>query len=236
MYPNDALVLTFSRNVFYRRLHFLALAALALNIIVIGALVWTLVYLLKNPVKPLYFATDDVSRLVKIVPVTEPNMSLEEVTNWVSEAVEAAYSYDFTNYREQLQNAQKYFTTYGWSEYMKALSLSGNLRSLSIRKQIVQAQVINLPNNPIRKIMEGNLSSDQRQYAWKFELPVLITYSMPPYDGSNQFQNALTVTVLVRRLPILQGYMGLGVEQMVSAMATTAVANPVQTISNTATE
>jgi len=211
--------LTFSRNVFYRRLHFLALGVLALNVIVIAALIWTLVYLLKNPVKPLYFATDDVSRLIKIIPVTEPNMSLDEVIVWTKHAVEAAYSYDFKNYPEQLQSAQKYFTKYGWLEYMKALSLSGNLRALSIRKQVIQAQVLDLPNNPIKKITEGNLNSDQHQYAWKFEMPVLITYSMPPYDGSNQFQNAAIVTILVRRLPILEGYMGLGIEQMIYAIA-----------------
>src|SRR5262245_29433964 len=127
MSSNDALVLILSRNAFYRRLYILALAATALNLVVICMLGASLGYLLKNPVRPLYFAADEVGRLIQIVPVNVPNMSTEEVTKWTVDAVQAAYSYDYINYRAQLQSVEKYFTRYGWGKYMQALSLSGNL-------------------------------------------------------------------------------------------------------------
>lgn len=212
MNPRDALALVFARNAFYRRMHFLALGALGFCLIAIGILITTLVYLVSNPAQPIYFAADEVGRLVQIIPVNTPNMSNADVSAWAQEAAQAAYSYDYINYRAQIQNAEKYFTTYGWSKYMSALTLSGNLRALTARKQIILAQAI----APPKIIGEGLLGG---AYAWKFQMPMLVTYSMPPYDGSSQFSNALVVTMIVQRQEILKGYKGLGVVQLISQLA-----------------
>ncbi|MBX3708607.1 MAG: DotI/IcmL/TraM family protein [Gammaproteobacteria bacterium] len=223
----DALVLIFSRNAFYQRLHFLALGALTLSILVIITLMFALIYLLKNPVHPLYFAADEVGRLIRIVPVNMPNMSAEEVTAWAKEAVEAAYSYDYINYRRQLQSAEKYFTEYGWSKYMSALSLSNNLLALKQRKQIVLAQVIRQPKIVSQGLLGG-------AYAWKFEMPLLVTYSEPPYDDKSQFSNALTITAIVQRQEILKGYKGLGIVQLIASFASSGASQPLG-ISSTST-
>jgi len=213
MRSNDALVMVLSRNAFYKRLHILALGTLFLNIIVILMLVGILGYLLKNPAKPLYFSADSVSRLIQIVPVNVPNMSNEDVVAWTVNAVQSAYSYDYINYRAELQRAQKYFTNYGWSKYMSALGLSGNLRALTNRKQVVIAQIVAPPKLLGQGILAGAL-------AWRFELPLLVFYTMPPYDGTNQFSNALVVTATVQRQPILQGDKGLGIVQLIFNMPT----------------
>src|SRR5580700_7831021 len=105
MDANDTLVMVFSRNAFYKRLHYLVLAAFFLGLFVIVFLMLTLHYLYRNPTRPIYFATDNVGRLIYIVPVNTPNMTPDEVTAWVINAVEAANSYDFINFRAQLQDA-----------------------------------------------------------------------------------------------------------------------------------
>src|SRR5207249_4213020 len=109
-----------------------------------------------------------------------PNMSTENVTAWTVNAVQCAYSYDYINYREQLQAAEKYFTNYGWSKYMDALANSNNLRALTNRKEVILAQAISTP----KLLGQGMLAG---AFAWKFEMPLLVIYSLPPYDGSNQF-------------------------------------------------
>lgn len=223
----DALVLIFLRNSFYKRLHFLALGALTLSIFVIITLIIALIYLLKNPAHPIYFAADEVGRLIQIIPVNTPNMSTEEVMAWTREAVEAVYSYDYINYRKQLQEAEKYFTTYGWTNYMNALRLSNNLLGLTQRKQILLAQVI----APPKIIGQGLLSG---AYAWKFEMPLLVTYTEPPYDNKSQFSNALTASVIVQRQEILKGYKGLGIVQLVFSFATSNTNQPTE-ISNVST-
>lgn len=226
MSNNDALVLIFSRNAFYKHLHFLVLGVLALTWVVIIGLTFMLAFIWKNPPKPLYFATDDVGRLIQNVPINTPNMSPEEVEAWVKDAVIAATSYDYINYRSQLQNAQKYFTSYGWSNYMKALTLSGNLRALTARKQIVIGNVSWGMNLLAQGILGGS-------YAWKFQMPVLITYQTPPYDKSSnaEFSNSLNVTVVVRRLSELEGYKGMAVVQFVAEAATEETVQQTKSIS-----
>src|SRR3990167_8587940 len=175
MNGEDALVLIFARNAFYKRLHYLALTAFFSSLLVMGFLIGILIFLIRNPTQPLYFPTDNISRLIQETPVNKPNMTNEEVVAWTIEAVQSAYSYDFVNYRLQLQTAEKYFTHYGWSEYMKALTASLNLVALTQRKQIVIAKVVDKP----KELAEGLLGG---AYAWKFQMPILVTYWGPPYD------------------------------------------------------
>jgi len=216
---NDALVLILSRNAFYKRLHILALFAFFLNILVIIMLSSALGWLLKNPVKPLYFAADEVGRLIQITPVNIPNMSEDKMIAWTVNAVQSALSYDYINYREQLQKVENYFTRYGWNKYMDALSLSGNMRALTVRKQIVLAQVVEKPN----LLGQGMLAG---AYAWKIRMPLLVIYTMPPYDGSNQFSNALVVDATVQRQKILEGDNGLGIVQLIFKMPDASQVQP----------
>lgn len=209
MHTQDPLVLVFSRNAFYRRMHFLALGAFLLSVIVIIILSGVLYFLVYNPTKPIYFATDSLGRLIKVVPVTEPNMSTAEVGAWAIEAVQAAFSYDYVNYPAQLQAAQKYFTNYGWAKYMKSLTQSNNLNSVTTDKTILLGQVVEAP----RLIAQGILSG---AYAWKFQLPMLATLWKPPYDDTTKIRNSWLVTVVVQRQPILQSYKGLGIVQVIA--------------------
>lgn len=225
MEANDALVMVFARNAFYKRLHYLALAAFALALVVIGVLIGVIIYLMEHPVSPLFFATDEVGRLIKIIPVNQPNMPIDDVKAWTIEAVEAAYSYDYINYRSQLQDAQKYFTSYGWTKYMGALQASNNLLALTDKKMVVIAKVA----GPLKLVTQGILGGS---YAYKFEMPVLVTYWRPPYNETSKFSNPLLVSVIVQRREILQSYKGLGVVQIIGELISSA--QP-QTISGSST-
>lgn len=209
----DALAMIYSRNAFYRAKYRLILGVSAIGLLLIITLMGVLVYLVKHPPHPLYFATDDAGRFIQQIPGQQPNMTTPEVAIWVTQAVEAAYSYDFINYRLQLQNAQKYFTDYGWHQYMRGLEASNNLLALAQRKFVVIAKVVNTP----KLIAEGPLGKSGT-YAWKFEMPVLVTYLTPPYDDKSKFENPLIVTVVVSRQDILASYKGLGIVQMIGTL------------------
>jgi intracellular multiplication protein IcmL len=227
MADQDGLVLVFARNTFYQRLHYLALVVFAMCLIVIVILISTLYVLMQNPAHPLYFAADEVGRLIKIIPVNKPNMADEDVVSWTVDAVQASYSYDYINYRVQLEEAQKYFTNYGWSKYFSALVASNNLLAIIQRKMIGLAQVVGPPKLLQKGLLGGAV-------AWKFQIPVLVTYALPPYDDKSSFLNPLVVTVIVQRQPPLEGYKGLGVVQMIGALQAEAGGQP-QEISGTQT-
>lgn len=213
MANEDAIIMVYLRNAFYKRKYHLVLGVYVLSLFVIFFLISMLIYLLKHPTRPLYFPADDVARLIRDVPVQQANMSNDEVVAWVTNAVEAAYSYDFMNYRQQLQQAQKYFIDYGWHNYMKGLTASNNLLALTQKKMVAIAKVVQTP-----KLLNQGPLGNEGALAWKFEMPVLVTYLQPPYDTKSQFQNPLVVTVIVQRQKILQSYKGLGIVQMVGKL------------------
>jgi intracellular multiplication protein IcmL len=209
---NDAIVLIQLRNDFYRKKFYLLLGIFSLCLIVMCLLAGVLVYLIKNPTRPIYFVADSVGRLIYDVPLIQPNMSIEAVTAWTVEAVEAAYTYNYINFRSQLQDSEKYFTRYGWQEYMRGLTASNNLLALSQRKMLFIAKVI----GPPKLMTEGILGG---AYAYKFEMPVLVSYLSPPYDnviGKSRFDNALLVDVIVQRQKILSSYKGLAILQLLA--------------------
>jgi hypothetical protein len=216
----DASVMVQLRNQFYKQKYHYAISIFLLCFILIGILISMLVYVVKHPPEPLYFATDEAGRFLLDIPLTQPNMTTDEVRDWVVQAVEAAYSYDYKNYHTQLQNAQRYFVDFGWRSYMQGLKASNNLLALTTRKQVVIAKVLPTP----KLIAEGPLGK-AKTYAWKFEMQVLVTYLVPPaYDDKTRIQNPLIVTVLVERQTLLSSYKGLGIVQLIGSLAQTGAA------------
>lgn len=213
METSNALSIVFARNAFYRRMHFLVLGALVLCLFAIVFLIMTLIYLTRNPPYPLFFATDKVGRLINVIPVTTPNMSTDDVIKWTINSVQQAFSLDFINYRAQLQSSEKYFTPYGWNNYMQALTQTNNLLAITQRRLIVVAQVVGPPKILAQGILAG-------AYAWRFQMPMLVTYMYPPFDKNSRYSNPLNVNVIVQRQPVLQSADGLGIVQIISTLAT----------------
>jgi intracellular multiplication protein IcmL len=211
----DAIVLVHTRNEFYKRKFHWVVAVFFLGLIAIVGLSCMLVYLTRNPIHPLYFITDNAGRIIQDIPIQQPNMSAADVAVWAENAVIAANSYDYANFHAQLQRAQKYFTDYGWRNYMKGLQASNNLEALTKRKLIFLAKI----SGPPKLSHEGRIGKKQT-YAWQFQIPVLITYLLPPYDGQtgkSKFENSYVFTVLVMRQSMLTSYKGLGIVQIVGA-------------------
>ncbi len=90
---------------------------------------------------------------------------------------------------------------------MKAVQKTGNLVALNKRQMIFVGKVQGQP----KLINEGVLAG---AYAWKFEMPLYITYMQPPYDDASSFTNPLIANVIVQRQTILQSTDGLGIVQL----------------------
>lgn len=211
---DDVLAKIQLRNLFYQKKYYFAVGTYILTILAIVILSFVLYYLIKRPSEPLYFVADRAGRLLVETPLSVRNMTTENVAAWASEAVIAANAYDFVNYPEQLQNAQKYFTAYGWREYMDGLRASNNLLALTQRKFVITAKIA----GGLKLLTEGILAG---AYAWKFQVPLLVTYSYPPYDDKSSFQNPLQLTVIVQRQKMLTSYQGLGIVQMIGTIVST---------------
>ena len=205
----DALALIQERNEFYKRKYHQILGLILLSLIIIGVLLTVFFSLWRNTTRPFYFLANDVGSFMQEIPTTQP-FPTDQVIAWTIEAVQSGLTFDFVNYRAQMQDAQKYFTDYSWQQFMSALVASNNILTLTERKWIFIAKVVNKP-------VVKNAGVIRNFYAWRLQVPVLMTFLRPPtYDKSTAIYNAWEFDVVVTRQPLLQSYKGLAVYSIIN--------------------
>ncbi len=203
---DDTLKTVMMRNDFYRdgqhRLFLILVLSIAVNMILSGLLF----YMISHPPMPKYFATSINGRITPLTPMNEPNQSDSSILQWANQAAIAAFSYNFVNYRAELQSASGYFTADGWENFLSALKDSNNLASVRAKKLVVSAVATSAPVFLQKGLVNG-------RYSWRVQMPVLVTYQ----SASEFTQQNLTVTMLVTRVSTLNSPRGIGIAQFISA-------------------
>lgn len=192
------------KNSFYKDSYNKVLFTLLLSVGIIFALASTISYLILNPPPPKFFATSINGRITPLFPLGEPNQSDSAVLQWANQAAIAAYTYNFVNYRQELQAASGYFTDDGWSQFISALQSSGALKTVRQKKLIVSAVATRAPII----LQKGPLAG---RYSWRIQMPILITY-----QSASEFQQVRSVvTLLVTRISTLKSVRGIGISQFI---------------------
>lgn len=193
------------RNNFYRdnfrRLMVFCLLLLAL----IGALCGYIYYQEQNKPKPQYFATTHDGKLIKLLPLNQPNLTTNALLQWAVEAATAAYTFNFVDYRKRLQDVRIYFTKLGYQNFLQALTDSRNLEAVKSKKLVVSA----VPTGAPVVLREGVTSSGF--YAWQVQFPMLLTYQ----SASDLINQNIMVTMLITRVPTLESAKGIGIASFV---------------------
>jgi intracellular multiplication protein IcmL len=206
MANEDAVQLVKLRHEFYRDNYRKIMWLLLFCVLIILVLGGGLFYVVSNPPKPQYFATTTDGRISPLVPLDQPNLSTSALLQWANTAAVAAYTYNFVNYRQALQEASEYFTPDGWTAFMDALNVTNNLNALIEKKLIVSAVATGAPVVLQQGLLEGT-------YAWKVQMPILVTY-----QSASQFsQQSLVLTLLIVRISTLNSARGVGIAQFVAS-------------------
>jgi len=192
------------RNYFYQRVYQQMFQILAVLAGIILMSVFVIYYLVTNPPQPEYFATTSSGKLIKLQPLSQPNLSRSALVQWVTEAIVESNSYDYANYRKQLQRASKYFTAKGYNSFTEALRSSGTLDLVKERKLLVRATVTESP------VITGEATFNGR-YAWKIEVPV----SLSAENNSERRAEAYFATVVVIRASTLEFQEGVAINQII---------------------
>lgn len=188
---NGALELIILRNAFYRDNYRRAVMSFLLLVIVNVVLAGAIVYKIVSPPKPQYFATTADGRMINWHPLSDPAVPDSFVTQWAANAVIQSFSLDFIHWRHQLQKASDNFTNYGWKTFLAALKKSNNLTTLSSLKMVSNATLTGAPKVLKEEIVDG-------RYAWKIEMPILVTYT----NGTRSIPMPMDVTLIVLRVPV----------------------------------
>lgn len=205
----DALTTVTLRNQFYkdgqRRIVLALLISVGANIL-LGSVMG---YLITHPPEPRYFATSINGRITPLYPLTEPNQSDSAVLQWANQAAIAAFTYNFVNYRDELQASSGFFTAEGWDQFLTALQQSNNLDAVKAKKLIVSAVATRAPIILQKGILNG-------KYSWRVQMPILVTYQ----SASEFTQQNNVVTLLITRVSTLNSPRGIGISQFVVGPAT----------------
>ncbi|RNC78755.1 type IVB secretion system apparatus protein IcmL/DotI [Piscirickettsia salmonis] len=174
------------RNDFYRdnfrRVSLILLISILINVALLAAFI---VSLSSRP-EPKYFATTSNGQLIKLHSLSFPVMNDSAVISWLSDIVPNINSLDFLNYRTQIREKRKYFTSYGWEQYLKAFQPI--VEKIRDNKYVARAVVSDVPV----VIQKGNING---VYSWRLQVPMIITYQQ---GASRDTQNVIW-TVLIQR-------------------------------------
>jgi intracellular multiplication protein IcmL len=199
---DDALELVRMRNNFYRDNYRRAIAALLLMVLVNLLLVAGVIYQMVNRPHPQYFATTADGKLIQLSPLNDPMVSQEFLLQWANQAAVAAYTYDFVNYRQQLQKASEYFTPEGWKNFQDILKQSKNLNTVIDQKLTVNAVATGAPVITQRGILNG-------RFAWKVQIPLLVTYQNP----NRVINQSVLVNMIITRVSVLDFPRGIAIAE-----------------------
>ncbi len=208
----DALTVVTLRNKFYkdsqRKVIFALLIAILVNL-VLGSM---LVYIITHPPAPKYFATSINGRITPLFPLDQPNQSDSAVLQWANQAAIASFTYNFVNYRDELQASSGFFTPEGWDQFLNALQQSNNLDAVKAKKLIVSAVATRAPIILQKGVLNGSFS-------WRVQMPILVTYQ----SASEFTQQNNVVTMLITRVSTLNSPRGIGISQFVVGPASGGV-------------
>lgn len=152
-----------------------------------------------------YFAVSTDGQILPLNALDEPTLSTSQVLTWVTNAVTKSYTFSFANYRSELQSSRDLFTAEGWEGFQQALQESGNLRAVIDNKFVTTAA----PRGAPVVVGEGYVNG---AYAWRIELPVLVTYQ----SGNTRNTQDLLVTAVVVRRSELEHPQGVGIAQIIA--------------------
>ncbi|MFA5959477.1 MAG: type IVB secretion system apparatus protein IcmL/DotI [Tatlockia sp.] len=208
----NALATVAIRNNFYRDSQRKTIIILLVSIVVNFIMASMLVYIITHPPAPKYFATSINGRITPLFPLDEPNQSDSAVLQWANQAAIAAFTYNFVNYRDELQASSGFFTAEGWTQFLTALQQSNNLDAVKAKKLIVSAVATRAPIILQKGLLNG-------RYSWRIQMPILVTYQ----SASEFSQQNNVVTMLVTRVPTLNSPRGIGISQFVVGPASGGV-------------
>lgn len=205
----DALKLVYLRNNFYRDNYRRLIVIVMLLLLSCVALIGILAYKVTHPAQPKYFATTTDGKILPLIPLNQPMVSQSKLLSWATETAVSVYNYSFINWRKQLQDAAANFTPNGWSNFQDAMKKSRNLETVISKKLAVTAVPTGAPVILNAGVVNG-------RYSWKVNLPLLVTYQ----SASTVFQQPVTITLLISRVPVLNNPQGIAVVSFYAAQQT----------------
>lgn len=149
----------------------------------------------------------------------KPGMSLAQISVWSNEAVAQLFSFDYVNFRKQLQMAQSYFTPKAWESVQSQLQKMGTLEKVQKDKLVVAAVAVATP-----VVLQQGVFLER--YSWKVQLPMLVMY----YGKKKVEKSVIVTTLFITRSDKNIGKRGIAIADFLMASSNENTANMAATV------
>ncbi len=147
---------------------------------------------------PVYFASGMNGALFPEKPLDQPSLEINELLNWVTEAMMASNTFNFIDLDSVMNAANVYYTKEGFASYKNALSNEKIPDTVIEKKFVLKATAMDAPQLLLEKPFAG-------RYMWKIKIPMQFRYQ----NVTTDFNNFFDVTLIVMRVPTIQSANGV---------------------------
>ncbi|NCX93210.1 MAG: hypothetical protein EBX40_00845 [Gammaproteobacteria bacterium] len=192
------------RNEFYRDSYRQLMWVSVLSILVNIVLIFAVLIESHDHGRIFYYASTDDGTLMKMQGMAQPLMTDTAVLSWVNRVVPQMYDLNFLNYRQSLDAKQKYFTEYGWTQFLYAFKPT--LDQITKGEFVVHAAPSDVPYITRKGIFQG-------EWMWEVQIPLLVSYQ----HGSQEDTQNIVWTLLLQRQDNTKSDQLLGISQVVQS-------------------
>ena len=154
---------------------------------------------------PQYIQLTEDGRVFPLTPLSLSNVNDGDMLRFAVDSVKWINTYDYMNWKDQLQEQAHRFTEGGWTAYMDQLVKQETLVAVQNRRMVVTAEMKGPP-----QIEKQGLEENINRYTWIIKVPVDVSY-IPGSDRSQALSQNGVVTLYIVRVPLATNQRGYAV-------------------------
>ena len=160
-------------------------------------------FMATNPPPPRYFATSPDGQIIPVRPLDEPVYATADILAWATGVAITSYTYDYINYRSDLQAIAASFTSDGWQSFLGALQSSRMLDTVLSQRLIMTAAPTGAPTIQQQGVING-------RYSWKIAIPMLVKL-----NGGTTISQPVQVYMLIHRVALVNNPKGIAINSFI---------------------
>ena len=172
-------------------------------VIIAGLLIPNVIDMLHHR-KPIVIAVTPSMQVQPVVPLSEPMVTDSGAAAWATQAVEHTLSLSFTQWKQQLSEASKYYTSSAFKQLIIGLKSSG------IMEKIV-SQRLNTVLQPVSAAYVQQSGTINGIPVWMVRGKMILTYEGSAGNISTQ---RIDATIIVQRADLLKHPSGLEIRNI----------------------
>lgn len=155
---------------------------------------------------PKYFAQNADLTMTEMVPLDEPYVTQQGVTDWSVSVLSKIISLRFDRVEEQLTEVKPMFFDRAFADFVRSLKSAGTIDMVRSNRLIMNPSLLSSP------IITGQGKNESNIMTWRISVPIMISYESSQGVFLNQ---KVSASMLIERVSLFENEKGILVRQLV---------------------